>query len=323
MFRRLLFAALLVLVCTVQPARAAYQPLCWAPITVTSTDSMFQVVSTTATKTLYTLPSVRTKLMGANMDPQVAFSQKGSLLAGATCSQAGALGATERGMAFTVDAPSTAIALGFFRYTGNVDTVVGHLWNNTTHTLLASATYAAGAGGGVGTADGWEYVSLASPVALSTGNTYITSYSITNNCAFYSNRWVAAGVDNSPLHAPISAGRLSATPGNEPTTVTPSSYYADVVVSSITSSTVSCALGSATPGNSAIYLPYLNLSQTAETTSQGGLFSGRDLATPDSSQILRLTCTDVGGNFGTGAATNLTAGKVWITICPIALPVGK
>jgi hypothetical protein len=88
-------------------------------------------------------------------------------------------------------------------------------------------------------------------------------------------------------------------------------------------STITCSLGSATSGNSGMYLPSLNMMQTPESVSQGGLFSGRDLATPDSNLAVVLTCTATGGNFGTAGATSLTAGKAWITVYTTTLPAGN
>lgn len=91
---------------------------------------------------------------------------------------------------------------------------------------------------------------------------------------------------------------------------------------------VTCSLGTATRNdagvdNEAVYLPALNVMQTTESVSQGGVFSGRDLATPDSNLAVVVTCTATGGNFGTGSATKLSAGKLWITVGTVTLPAGS
>lgn len=86
-------------------------------------------------------------------------------------------------------------------------------------------------------------------------------------------------------------------------------------------STMTCTIGSATGGNSAIYAPALSVMQNTESYSVGGLFSGRDLATPDADLDVVLTCT-ANTNFGNGAATVLTAGKLWINVCKTNLPAG-
>ena len=101
-------------------------------------------------------------------------------------------------------------------------------------------------------------------------------------------------------------------------TMDPQTAFVDASLSAMT-----CSLGSATSGNSAIYLPSLNVMQTTVSTSLGGLFGGKDLATPDTNLAVVLTCTATGANFGTGAATNLTAGKIWITVFTTTLPPGS
>jgi len=193
MFRRLLFAALLVLVCTVQPARAAYQPVC-TPRTYTFsyTDNALKVASATATKTLLTLPAASVKLCLASMRVQTAFT--GSTI------------------------------------------VTGTVTTTSTGTATATSTAAYGTG--------------------------------------------------------------------QP----------------------KCTLGSGTSVNSAIYLGSptpLSMAQTSQTQSQGGVFSGSDLTTPDGNLAVVLTCTTGGGNWGTGSATDLTAGKLWITLGTMTLPAGQ
>jgi len=86
-------------------------------------------------------------------------------------------------------------------------------------------------------------------------------------------------------------------------------------------STATCSIGSATGGNADIYAPSLNVMQTAATRSEGGLFSGRDLVSPDSDLDVVVTFA-ANSAFGTGAGTNLTAGKVWIRLMTINLQAG-
>ncbi len=101
-------------------------------------------------------------------------------------------------------------------------------------------------------------------------------------------------------------------------TLDPQTAFASGSISAMT-----CALGSATGGNSSIYLSSLNMMQTTGSNSQGGLFSGRDLLSPDSSLAVVLTCTATGANFGNGSATNLSAGKAWVTVYTTTLPAGN
>ena len=98
----------------------------------------------------------------------------------------------------------------------------------------------------------------------------------------------------------------------------PRTAFADASLSGVV-----CSLGSATSGNSAIYLPALNVMQTTRAASQVGLFGGKDLATPDTNLAVVLTCTATGANFGSGSATALTAGKLWITVSTSTLPPGS
>ena len=60
--------------------------------------------------------------------------------------------------------------------------------------------------------------------------------------------------------------------------------------------------------------------QTTGSTSMGGVYSGRDLATPDASLNVVLHCTATGANFGNGSATVLTQGNVAVTVYTVTLP---
>jgi len=85
---------------------------------------------------------------------------------------------------------------------------------------------------------------------------------------------------------------------------------------------MTCSLGSATPGNTAIYVPALSVLQDARSISAAGIVNGRDLDTPDADLSLVLTCQATGTTFGTGSATKLLAGKLWVTIYKATLPPG-
>jgi len=89
-------------------------------------------------------------------------------------------------------------------------------------------------------------------------------------------------------------------------------------------STMTCSVGSATSGNEDIYTGGTSLSvmQATESYSTGGMFSGRDLASPDASLAVVLSCT-ANTNFGNGAATVLTAGKLWVTLFTTSLADGS
>lgn len=88
---------------------------------------------------------------------------------------------------------------------------------------------------------------------------------------------------------------------------------------------ISCSLGSATPGNEALYLGPLDVMQTERTRTTGGLYSGRDVVlpdVPDGNLDVVLYFIATGAAFGNGVATVLTAGKIWVTVYSLKLPAG-
>ena len=90
----------------------------------------------------------------------------------------------------------------------------------------------------------------------------------------------------------------------------------------------SCSLGTimqtdAGVDHTASYAELFSVAQTASTYSIGGLIAGTDLTPPDTNLNVILTCKTNGGLFGTGSVTNLTAGKVWLTIGVETLPAGS
>ena len=85
-------------------------------------------------------------------------------------------------------------------------------------------------------------------------------------------------------------------------------------------SAMTCSVGSATAGSEAIYAPSLSVMQTTRTNCVGGLFSGTDLAVPDSNLDIVLYCTATGANFGDGSATVLTQGALAVTPIMVTLP---
>jgi hypothetical protein len=80
MIRRLLFAALLALLCASQPASAAYLPGCMQlpAFTIDYTDNMFKVASPTTTKTLTTLASLRVQVCKTVDEVRTGFTWAGT-----------------------------------------------------------------------------------------------------------------------------------------------------------------------------------------------------------------------------------------------------
>ncbi|MDI2020759.1 hypothetical protein PJL18_01268 [Paenarthrobacter nicotinovorans] len=79
----------------------------------------------------------------------------------------------ELGTAFTVSQAGNVTGIRFYKGTGNTGTHVGSLWN-AAGTRLAQVTFTNE------TATGWQTATLATPVALSTGQTYVVSYRAPN-----------------------------------------------------------------------------------------------------------------------------------------------
>lgn len=96
---------------------------------------------------------------------------------------------------------------------------------------------------------------------------------------------------------------------------TPLISYAGTSIAAIT-----CSLGTPTSGNASIYASALSAMQTSQTFGIGGNFIAADLGTPDSSLVVRLTCTATGANFGNGSATVLTAGSWKTTVYVTTVP---
>jgi outer membrane biosynthesis protein TonB len=103
----------------------------------------------------------------------------------------------EVGVRFQSASSGSVNALRFFKASQNVGTHIGHLWSSTG-TLLASATFSNE------TPSGWQQVSLATPVNLTAGVSYIVSYHTSN---FYSadHSFFAKALTNGPLTAPATS----------------------------------------------------------------------------------------------------------------------
>jgi hypothetical protein len=101
----------------------------------------------------------------------------------------------ELGVKFRSDVAGFITSIRFYKASANTGTHVGNLWNSAG-TRLATATFTNE------TASGWQQVSFATPVAITSNTVYVASYHANNG--HYSeddNYFSAKGVDNSPLHA--------------------------------------------------------------------------------------------------------------------------
>ena len=101
----------------------------------------------------------------------------------------------EVGVKFQPEADGFITGLRFYKGPGNGGSHVGHLWTSAG-TLLAQATFTSE------TATGWQQVALATPVAVTSGQTYVASYhSDAGNYAVDEN-YFATAYENPPLRAP-------------------------------------------------------------------------------------------------------------------------
>jgi len=133
----------------------------------------------------------------------------------------------ELGVKFTASAAGQVTALKFYRSAGDTGTDLLDLWT-ATGTKLATATFA-----NTG-ASGWQTVTLASPVTITAGATYVASYHTTGAYVATANYFTAA-VASGPLTAVASGNGVysyggSATEGLFPTnTWNATNYWVDVV----------------------------------------------------------------------------------------------
>jgi Domain of unknown function (DUF4082)/Fibronectin type III domain/Bacterial Ig domain len=100
----------------------------------------------------------------------------------------------EVGVKFTADSSGQITGLRFYKASTNVGTHIGSLWTSTG-TLLASATFTNES------ASGWQYVTFASPVAVSAGTTYVAGYLAPQGHYSFNSFQFNQSVGNPPLHA--------------------------------------------------------------------------------------------------------------------------
>jgi hypothetical protein len=106
--------------------------------------------------------------------------------------------AVDLGVKFQASVNGTISGIRFYKGPKNTGTHIGDLWT-TSGTLLASATFTNE------TASGWQQVNFATPVAITSGTTYIASYH--TNVGEYSvnSNYFANAHTSGPLTAPSSS----------------------------------------------------------------------------------------------------------------------
>jgi Domain of unknown function (DUF4082)/Bacterial Ig-like domain/Bacterial Ig domain/Purple acid Phosphatase, N-terminal domain len=100
----------------------------------------------------------------------------------------------EVGVKFRPQVDGVITGLRFYKGTTNTGTHVGHLWSRSG-TMLAEATFTGE------TPRGWQEVTLANPVAVSAGTTYVASYHTTIGNYAWNRFFFTQGVANGPLRA--------------------------------------------------------------------------------------------------------------------------
>jgi hypothetical protein len=140
--------------------------------------------------------------------------------------------AVELGVKFKSSAAGQITAIRFYKGPQNTGTHVGNLWSGTG-ALLASATFSGE------TTNGWQQVSLSTPISITVNTIYVVSYH--TNQGFYSanSNYFTSAHTNGPLTAPDTGssggngvyayGSTSSFPTN---TYLGSNYWVDVVFTS-------------------------------------------------------------------------------------------
>jgi Domain of unknown function (DUF4082)/Fibronectin type III domain len=99
------------------------------------------------------------------------------------------------GVKFTADSSGSVTGIRFYKSAANTGTHVGSLWS-AGGTLLGQGTFSGES------ASGWQTLTLASPVAVTAGTTYVAAYLAPNgHYSVTSAAFASDPLDNPPLHA--------------------------------------------------------------------------------------------------------------------------
>ncbi len=131
----------------------------------------------------------------------------------------------ELGVRFSVDRPTLATGVRFFKGSNNPGPHVGTLWS-AAGTVLAQATFTAES------TTGWQTASFSAPVTLSTGTAYVVSYLAPSGGYSATVNGLSANIDASPVHA-AAGSALYTYGGGFPTNASSANYWVDPVVTDI------------------------------------------------------------------------------------------
>lgn len=157
--------------------------------------------------------------------------------------------AVELGMAFTASQAGTVTQIRFFKGAGNTGTHRGSVWSSTG-TRLASVTFTGE------TATGWQTATLASPLALTAGTTYIVSYFAPVGRYSVTANYFSVAKTSGPLTATATTnGRYvyGSTGGFPTASYQATNYFVDVTF--VTSTPVPVSVVSMTPTPAAVGVP--------------------------------------------------------------------
>ena len=112
-----------------------------------------------------------------------------------TTNDSGENASVELGVKFRTDVSGLIVGIRFYKSVANGGTHIGKLWASNG-TLLSSATFTDETG------SGWQQVMFTTPVAVTSGTTYIASYfAPQGHYAFDEGTFTSSAVDRAPLHA--------------------------------------------------------------------------------------------------------------------------
>jgi hypothetical protein len=204
----------------------AQTPVDVGAVTSTRVDGL-----TNGTSYTFTVKAINAVGTGAASGATAAVTPDSSIFAFATPSivDGGDGGSVVLGAKFTADVAGRVTGVRFYKAAANTGTHVGALWSSTG-ALLAQATFSGES------SSGWQSVRFSTPVAITAGTTYVTSYLAPNgHYSVTPAAFASAGVDTPPLHAisnQISAngvyayGATNAFPTN---TFNSGNYWVDVL----------------------------------------------------------------------------------------------
>ncbi|MBA8792710.1 methionine-rich copper-binding protein CopC [Friedmanniella endophytica] len=144
------------------------------------------------------------------------------------------------GMAFTVSQSGQITGGRFFKNVENGGTHTVSLWKGSTQLATGTATNE--------TSSGWQSVTFSNPVAVSTGTTYVISYTAPQGRYDYTSGGLSSAITKGPLSSVSTGGRYSYGSGAL-TSTSSTNYYVDPVY--VPSPNAAPTVVSTTPGDGA------------------------------------------------------------------------